>query len=316
VICSQAIEVVSINSLSANQAAKAKVHLHITNDPQIPEKLSALLRDGAQILLIGDGTGRCISVEKPLVFGAGASLVGKADACLETTLGVPIVVVPPGADFAAIADIKFDQHNSARTLAIVKSRRFRASHIQVIRSGVMIFSGADSAVVEGQSSFHNGVGEAAILLSGSYNCKIIDNVFHQNVGFGIDVGDFSHDNFIARNQTRENRIELVGVRWSSHHNIIHDNVASHTGDNCFSITGNENSFLRNVAFDCRLNGIGVYGSGNTIENNIATSNGQNNKEGYVVHFGNGDVVHSSPTKSGILANILVNPAWLVAISSG
>ena len=104
--------------------------------------------------------------------------------------------------------------------------------------------------------------------------QIIDNEFEQNVGFGVWATNGASNGLISGNWTNSNGIELVGITYSAHHIRITDNYAHGTGDNCFSISGYDNTATGNIANGCAYTGIYVYGDQNLVVGNTSLDNGQ------------------------------------------
>jgi len=67
---------------------------------------------------------------------------------------------------------------------------------------------------------------------------------------------------------------LIGLTFSCYRNRISGCHAEGTGDNGFSLTGYENVLMGCVALRCKHSGIYLYGSRNTISNNLSRDNGQ------------------------------------------
>ena len=104
--------------------------------------------------------------------------------------------------------------------------------------------------------------------------QIINNEFENNVGFGIWATNGASNGLISGNWTNTNGIELVGITYSAHHIRVTNNYAHGTGDNCFSITGYDNTVTGNIANGCAFTGIYAYGDQNVITGNTAIDNGQ------------------------------------------
>jgi parallel beta-helix repeat protein len=115
---------------------------------------------------------------------------------------------------------------------------------------------------------------AGFIGSGVRGNEFSHNRVTDSGGFGIFVAGGAHDNLLAYNETRSNRLELIGITYQSHHNRVVGNHAEGTGDNGISITGHHNTVSGNICYKNHLAGIWVWGSFNTITGNISTSNNQ------------------------------------------
>ncbi len=301
---------IHVNAAKADDAESVAIDGSRWSDLEISDVLKAQLKAGKHVRLFGVPSTRCVGLSGTITFGVGAALDGVDGVCLEATGDAPMMDVPKGADSVSVRNVRFDQLWKSRIFAVVRGSRFHASNIRVRRGGALIFSGAESGQVDTNSRFEDGIGEAAVLLTaGSKGCRITDANFQRNSGFGVDIGDGAHDNEVSNLRTDENRIELIGVRWSSFRNIVRDNLAAHTGDNGISISGDNNIVEGNVVIGVRLNGIAVYGSDNIVRSNVVIGNGRNHSEDFIVHFGDDKVLRSNPSDSSVLSNVLVNPAF-------
>lgn len=101
---------------------------------------------------------------------------------------------------------------------------------------------------------------------------IADNVSSNMLGFGVILSAGASANTIARNSTVQNGIELIGVEWNCHTNVIIGNRAQGCGDNGISVTGYRNIVVGNITAGNAHNGICIYGKGNLVTGNDTFNN--------------------------------------------
>jgi hypothetical protein len=98
--------------------------------------------------------------------------------------------------------------------------------------------------------------------------------FTDCVAFGVYLKNGAHHNRITANVTYSNGIELIGLAYNCHSNIIALNHAEGTGDNGISVTGHHNVVVGNICKYCHYSGLGIYGSYNSVSGNVCLGNGQ------------------------------------------
>lgn len=114
----------------------------------------------------------------------------------------------------------------------------------------------------------------AVQIWGGWGNTISDIDLSGNAGFGCHLDNGAHDNKLDGLHCFGNGLELVGLTFSCYRNRISGCHAEATGDNGFSLTGYENVLMGSVALRCRHSGIYLYGSRNSVSNNLCRDNGQ------------------------------------------
>ncbi|TGN50057.1 hypothetical protein E4L95_17800 [Paracoccus liaowanqingii] len=113
-----------------------------------------------------------------------------------------------------------------------------------------------------------------VLIQDSHSNSVEGATLNGQVGFGVIITGVSYKNRLTRLSTNASGLELVGMTYQAHDNTLSDSTASNTGDNCYSITG-YNNHLSNLAGDhCAGNGVGIYGSHNTLVGGVFRNNNQ------------------------------------------
>lgn len=119
-----------------------------------------------------------------------------------------------------------------------------------------------------------GTSGPATQVIGGWGNILSDIDLSGNAGFGCHLDGGAHDNKLNGLQCFGNGLELLGATYSTYRNRISDCHAEATGDNGFSLTGFENTLMGCVALRCKHSGIYLYGSRNTVSNNMSKDNGQ------------------------------------------
>jgi parallel beta-helix repeat protein len=209
---------------------------------------------------------------------AGADLAGRGRPTFKFTGAFSGAGFAAAGDGVLIRDIILDAdkgskgfHNSwaielGHSGALIDNVSIRESKTR----GVYI-TGYKNRVVGGSVTTTTG---PAIQIWGGWGNTLSDIDLSGNNGFGVHLDAGAHDNKLDGLQCYGNRLELVGLTFSCYRNRISSCHAEGTEDNGFSLTGYENVLMGCVALRCKHSGIYLYGSRNTISNNLSRDNGQ------------------------------------------
>ncbi|MES9851883.1 MAG: right-handed parallel beta-helix repeat-containing protein [Candidatus Thiodiazotropha sp. L084R] len=131
------------------------------------------------------------------------------------------------------------------------------------------------SIINGRQVSSKGTAIALVSKKSNYN-NIKGVKFINNNGFGVWFSGGGGYNEISNCTASLNKLELCGVTYDCHDNLIQNNTVSNSGDNGISITGYNNYVSNNLCTYNNYHGIGVYGECNTIKDNICLNNGQKN----------------------------------------
>jgi len=113
-----------------------------------------------------------------------------------------------------------------------------------------------------------------VTIKDSYGNTVDGAQLDGQAGFGVILEGASYNNHLDRLSTRRSGLELVGMTYQTHNNTLSNSIASYTGDNCYSITGDHNRLTNLSGENCDGNGVAFYGSFNTLEGGQFKNNNQ------------------------------------------
>ena len=144
-------------------------------------------------------------------------------------------------------------------------------HVRESKTRGLYLTGSKNRIQGGSITGTNGPGSQII---GGWGNMLTDIDLSGNTGFGCHVDAGANRNKLDGLYCFNSGLELVGLTYSCYNNRITSCHAEGTGDNGFSLTGFENTLMGCTALRCKHSGIYLYGSRNTISNNVCRDNGQ------------------------------------------
>jgi Periplasmic copper-binding protein (NosD) len=249
-----------------------------TGDVTAPLKaaIAATAPKGQTVTLQAAGTGSFCTLDGSLTIAAGMKLVGANRPVLKLTRSGQAFVGNGESGGFLISGLTLDGSEAPRTsiIRLHGTPTGKIENLQLINpgDGIALTDGTRGVTIihlaEAGSHLHG------IVIADSNDNVVDDAKLDGQAGFGVIINGTSHDNQISRVSTGYSGLELVGMTVHTHDNTLTDSSASHTGDNCFSITGSHNR-LANLSGDhCAGNGITFYGSYNTLEGGSFVDNNQ------------------------------------------
>ena len=220
-------------------------------------------------------TGVSYQINGTLAFGEGSSLVCDAGVQIISPPATTYIfnVTEPNVTIIGCTFIK--PPGSANAMGVVSSNNFTWSGGGSSGTKGLFFDtpAAANGIVE--NTLHvNGAASVIILKNGASNNSILNNEFENNAGFGVLSKWNANSNTISGNWTFGNGIELIAIAPDSWGNLISNNRAQGTGDNCISIDGYNNVVTGNSGYHCAFHGLAIYGNNNIVTGNVMTGNGQ------------------------------------------
>jgi parallel beta-helix repeat protein len=209
---------------------------------------------------------------------AGTEITGKGRPTLKFVGGISGAGLGTAGDGVLLRDLIIDGDKAskgysnhwsielAHSGAVVENVHVRETKVRGIR-----ITGNKNKVSGGSVTTTSGPG---ISIFSGWGNTINDVDLSGNNGFGIHLDGGAYDNKIDGAFCFGNGLELIGLTFSCYRNRISACHAEGTGDNGFSLTGYENVLMGCVALRNRHSGIYLYGSRNTISNNLCRDNGQ------------------------------------------
>lgn len=249
--------------------------------------LNAILSVGKRAYLPYTGTPYQISAS--FTFAAGSVLVCDPGVVIKSTAKTGRFFSSPNSG-AQIFGCTFDGQSAPNfALGRIDGDRFVWSGGAAKNTGQLTITGADNTIQGVQ--FLNGT-TTALKLQGSLRANILENEFQNNAGFGIWGDNGAADGLLRGNWTVGNGLELIGL--TSHTSAIRiiANRASGTGDNCFSISGNDHLVVGNRGVGCAYNPLGLYGNRNTVTGNVFKNGGQVHNPNFPYYSSMNDVPYA------------------------
>lgn len=238
--------------------------------------IAVMVTQGQPVTLRAETQGTICTLSGGLLIPAGMKLVGVGQPVIKLMRsGRAFTGDAQSSDFL-ISSLTLDGTDAPSTsiieLSATPSGRIDTVTLVSPGQGVRLLRGTHDVTITNLSVINSR--QHGISIEDSYNNVVDGAQLNGQVGFGIIVSGISHNNRLTKLSTTGSGLELVGMTWRTHHNVLTDSNASHTGDNCYSITGSHNR-LANLSGDhCAGNGITFYGSDNTLDGGFFISNSQ------------------------------------------
>lgn len=229
-----------------------------------------------RVVLSADPSGASCGLRESVYIPAGMDLTGENAPVIKLTrLGTAFYGDSHSSDFL-IRQIAIDGSSATSSSAIrlSGSRDGRIEGVRLINpaDGIALLEGTTGVMIKDFMSV--GSRSHGITIKSSFGNTVDGAKLEDQAGFGIILSGNSYNNHLTRLQTAKSRLELVGMTYQSHDNTLTDSSAKGTGDNCYSITGYNNT-LRNLTGEaCAGNGIAFYGSFNTLKGGTFRNNNQ------------------------------------------
>lgn len=238
--------------------------------------LAAARSSGRRVVLSADTGGASCDLRERIYVFAGMRLTGENSPVLRLIKsGTAFHGDGHSSDFL-IGQIAIDGSDAPRSSAIrlVGSRDGRIEGVRLINpaDGIALLEGTTGILIREFASI--GSRSHGITIRSSFGNTVDGAELEDQAGFGVILSGESHGNQLTRLRTTKSRLELVGMTYQTYGNTLTDSSAKGTGDNCYSITGSNNT-LRNLTGEaCAGNGIAFYGSFNVLEGGVFKNNNQ------------------------------------------
>ena len=242
------------------------------------------------VFLVSSGT---------LAFGAGSSMECEAGTEI-SSVGANTLFDVTGSN-TTIRNCNFVKTSGNSLLGVVSSDHFTWTGGDSNGFEGLFFTStsAYAGIVENTRQI-NSTGTAITEHNDAYDIQTLNNEFENNTGFGISMTLGAHDNLSQGDWTLGNRIELVGISYSSYNNKIVGDSAAFTGDNCFSLSGSNNTITGSHARGCAFTGISIAGDLDTASGNFVLDNGQaHNPASTFYNAGNGNNYSGIEINAGV-----------------
>jgi parallel beta-helix repeat protein len=217
-------------------------------------------------------------ITSPVVLPAGTDINGNGRPTFKFVGQTAGACFGTGGDGVALRNITIDGDKSSK--GFPSSWGLALSHSTAVIENVCIrdcktrglhITGNKNRVQGGSITSTNGIG---VQILGGWGNMLSDIDLSGNTSFGCHLDQGANRNKLDGLYCFNSGLELVGLTFSCYQNRITSCHAEGTGDNGFSLTGYENVLMGCVALRCRHSGIYLYGSRNTISNNLSRDNGQ------------------------------------------
>lgn len=223
----------------------------------------------------------CYALASPLKLQSGMRVTAVSpEVTLRATGSTGQLIDIRSANSIYIGPMNFDGQNRMRghlahtpTIEIVDSTNVTIDHPNIVNptNGIRVTNSRDVRVfaprVVGSLAQGVEIDSTENYYVGGDGCFFQDNVF-----FGVIIRNGSSNGTVEGCRVPRNGVEAVGLTQDTHDNVIRQNEAHSTGDNCFSVSGFRNQLLNNIGTDCAGNGIGVYGGQNIIKGGFFKNN--------------------------------------------
>ena len=242
----------------------------------LKEALSAAKRYGTKVLLSADPAGASCKLRERIYIFPGMNLTGEASPVLRLTSSGTAFFGDGRSSNFLIGQIAIDGSDMRGSSAIrlSGSRNGRIEGVRLINpaDGIALLEGTTGVLIKDLvsvgSRFHG------ITIESGHGNTVDGAELEDQAGFGVILRGDSSGNRLTRLRTTKSKLELVGMTYRTHDNMLTDSSAKGAGDNCYSITGSYNT-LRNLAGEaCDGNGIAFYGSFNVLEGGEFKNNNQ------------------------------------------
>ena len=229
-----------------------------------------------RVVLVAGTSGAACSLRERLYIFAGLILTGENSPVIKLARSGTAFYGDSRSSGFLIGQIAINGSDAPRSSAIrlVGSRDGRIEDVRLINpaDGLALLEGTTGVLIRNFAS----VGSRAhgITIKSSFGNTIDGAELEAQTGFGVILSGESYGNHLTRLRTTKSGLELVGMTYQTHHNTLTNSSAKGTGDNCYSITGHNNTLRDLTGEGCAGNGVAFYGSFNMLEGGAFKNNNQ------------------------------------------
>ena len=225
-------------------------------------------------------SGSPYAVSNPITFGAGNYLVCDPGVIIQSSAtSGNMISVPSGATNSGIRDCILDgtsagvHAGSIQAVGTATTQGFQWIGGEIRNAGSLAITSAAYFLIQNVNC-KNSSSTCMSVNTSSNNGKISGGDFENNNGFGVGVTASSSYIVVDGLHSVGNTIEVVGSDSTTSFITFSNNHVGGTGNNCLSMSGSYGTIIGNFAIGCAFDGIGIFGSFNSVSGNTALNNGQ------------------------------------------